>query len=156
MSRDWTPFTHHQIDKDVTRLSERGIKFVNSNGEKFVLYDPESPFSKRCPNLSFLLGENECKALLERSKCMETVLDSVEVKLDLIIKTRDTVGPVDTSWYDKDPDALFLLTDKWYTGNLDPGFYYNTLNHGRFIEGLTDYARELEKVFPETGVKPEL
>ena len=140
MSRDFTPREMHEVDT-LYGFSENVLKTTSSlTGEEVKLYDPDALVSGRYPNLSFLFSGG-LRDILDEYK------DAALETLDLVEKRLATVVATDTGSGD---DPLYL----WYTGKLDPRFYYRETNDELFREYIVtlvgDASGRKEEVYGQT------
>ena len=114
MSRDFTPRDHHIVDAMYGFSTRKTTLRETATGKEVVLYDPDSTVSKQYPNLSFLFGAGLEEIIGEYGEEAGPVLESIESRLKEIISSDS--GKAD--------DPLYL----WYSGELDPHFYYHETN----------------------------
>lgn len=139
MSRNFTPYEHHEADKRL-ELSKHALVQNNvATGEKIVLYDPDSPAAKRFPNLHFLFHEGLTEIVNEFGGEAANVLAKTESDLAKIVERYDSGGSNDGL------DETLVL---WYEGRLDPNFYYAEYNNELLREHLVNLIREDAKKKP--------
>lgn len=143
MSRDFTPreltFADHQfhLSESKTTLSLQGT------GDEVILYDPDSEMARAYPKLSFLL--DGFRTLYEMSltdEAMKNKLASVEKELEAMIQ-EDLAQPGRRGHVISSEHTETLVY--WYTGTLDPGFYYNERNNQLFIDWLLEKEKKYEE-----------
>ena len=136
MSRDWTPQQNRWADKQL-HFSKNKISFINPETNKEeLLIDPESSTAKQYPNLYFLYGYELEKYILKEFP--NSLVHTIESMLNAIVTYEDNAnkaisGEIDVekvfSSGNTNDDELIHLIIMWYTGALDPDFYYNTENN---------------------------
>ena len=151
MSRDWTPQQNRWADKQL-HFSKNKIAFINPETKaEELLIDPECDLAKQYPYLYFLYGyELEHFMLKELPESLVRTAESFigkiiayedsthqaissETSLNNILQTEDMVDLNNCNH-----KRLLELLIKWYTGALDPDFYYRTENERLFKEKLRE------------------
>lgn len=141
MGKDMTPRDLHKADKKYHLAADRSFLIEGDCKVKEVLF-------QRFPNLAFLFYEG-IKEVYLRYHAYEKavkVLDGIEEDMETMIKN-DDIGAHLTAYDDK-RDPLYTLY-MWYTGALDPHFYYNTANNELLRCWLIKRVQEEARLFDD-------
>lgn len=141
MSRDWTPREHYFADLYMQREYKSNFREESLNmtisyegKEEAVYTEEDKKILKKYRELGFLFSRN-LLSLYERTSehpiRRNRMLNELELQLEEIIKlSTDRVAVNDFPKYIDD----YLL--KWFIGELDKGFYYNSRNNKIFEDYL--------------------
>ena len=138
MGKDFTPKELHRADR-IHHLSECRLDLDG------IRKDIQDALWKRYPNMAFLFYERLQDIYLRYEEYEQAlkILDTIEEDIRLMI-ANDDIGAYLTC-YDDPKDPMHMLY-QWYTGKLDPQFYYARQNH----QALHDWI--VRKIQEETGI----
>lgn len=136
MSKDWTPREFVIADKigGITKTKQvMTVSLGEGKTESVVFYDPDSDMSRRYHWLSYLVDDfsKELWVSANKNSAFAARLSQVELYVESLANATMEGNP-----YPNVPEPI----RSWFTGKLDPGFYYNERNTGLFVKWLVDYC----------------
>ena len=129
MSKDWTPREFVIADKigGITKTKQvMTVSLGEGKTESVVFYDPDSDMSRRYHWLSYLVDDfsKELWVSANKNSAFAARLSQVELYVESLANATMEGKP-----YPNVPEPI----RSWFTGKLDPGFYYNERNTGLFV-----------------------
>lgn len=161
MSKDWSPKESFIADFVADHhISQSAIYWMVGNKKEYI-YNPNSDFSDKFPNLSFIVGENCLKELSDKNPVYLLYVDSIMEQLKNAtlsnIKVTSESGKSFTPDVERLPDNIknkyiqsgdvyedLVATVSKYVNN-DNDSYYQDENKNNFIF----YLKKNEKAFTE-------
>ena len=166
MSRSFDPMMVHYTDSVLHVSRGKTVYKEVSTGKEFCMYDANSEFAKKYPNLSFL-HETDRHINGVSVEASEQALSEFEGYLSKLIEIFDrpenkskimfdpltyNIGYVNTLikqlpeefgdiWNER-----VEATVKWFTGRLDPNFYYADYNQELFEDVIEKRAHEIDSL----------